>query len=150
MVMNKRNGQIMVPTEKENLAKLMVCHTHYADFEDAKRRTECITSIVNVHPFDLEIFSLAHLSQYISNRFHIVFLRHNHINNRYFEWEKLNSPSEISARIVCVLDMFDAVAVSWSSSSSSSIAFRLNCWNSLAKKQREKNWRFSRILTHWL
>lgn len=134
MVMNKRNDQIMVPTEKENLAKLMVRHTH---FEDAKRThigwNVLRLSSMSIRSLRFIIFSCS--PQTIRNRFHIVLLRHNHINNRYFGWEEKKRKFPI--RIVCVSDMFDAVVV----------IIIIDCIQTklvefVGQKPKRKNWRF--------
>lgn len=140
MVLNKRNGQIMVSTEKkETWSELMVYHIHI-HFEDAKRtshRMECIASIVNVFcpSVRFDFFSSLTLSpQSIRNRFHIVFLRHNHINNRYFGWEKkLNSLIRILG-----LNCFCVYRTCSTPSSSSSTTHSDWWWNFFVGQKTER------------
>lgn len=74
--MNKRNGQKSGQTNGVQL-------------ENAKRTRTALEwnvvhlSTVNVHPFGVFFFGFLY-PQTVRNRFQIVFLRHNHINNRYF------------------------------------------------------------------
>lgn len=93
----KELAKLWYQQKNKSLVELMVCHTHFEGAQRTHIGWNRIGSLIDDHPFASNFFSFFLIclsAQSIRNRFHIVFLRHNHINNRYFVWEKINSPSE--------------------------------------------------------